>query len=104
MILLSLETPNDVQSIATENTPRILKQLAKALIRLAYPQAGLSLCWLHIPHCWKSHDAAHLAYAPAKFEVATSNTLGGDAFTKIITNAKFILIKKYLPAINSYWR
>ena len=24
-----------------------------------YAQAGLSLCWLHIPHCWKSHVAAH---------------------------------------------
>ena len=26
----------------------------------AYAQAGLSLCWSHIPHCWKSHVAAHL--------------------------------------------
>ena len=24
-------------------------------------QAGLSLCWSHIPHCWKSHVAAHLS-------------------------------------------
>ena len=23
-------------------------------------QAGLSLCWSHIPHCWKSHVTAHL--------------------------------------------
>ena len=22
-------------------------------------QAGLSLCWLHITHCWKSHATAH---------------------------------------------
>ena len=25
----------------------------------AYAQASLSLCWSHIPHCWKSHVAAH---------------------------------------------
>ena len=22
-------------------------------------ETGLSLCWLHIPHCWKAHVAAH---------------------------------------------
>ena len=26
----------------------------------AYAQAGLSLCWLHIPHCWKSHFTAQI--------------------------------------------
>ena len=25
-------------------------------------QAGLSLCWSHIPHCWKSHVTAQLYY------------------------------------------
>ena len=25
----------------------------------AYAQADLRLCWSHIPHCWKSHVAAH---------------------------------------------
>ena len=25
-----------------------------------YVQAGLSLCWSHIPHCWKSHVGAHI--------------------------------------------
>ena len=25
-----------------------------------YVQAGLSLCWSHIPHCWKSHVTAQL--------------------------------------------
>ena len=25
-----------------------------------YAQAGLRLCWSHIPHCWKSHVAAHM--------------------------------------------
>ena len=25
-----------------------------------YAQAGLSLCWSHIPHCWKSHVTAHM--------------------------------------------
>ena len=26
----------------------------------AYVQAGLNLCWSHIPHCWKSHVVAQL--------------------------------------------
>ena len=25
----------------------------------AYAQADLRFCWSHIPHCWKSHVAAH---------------------------------------------
>ena len=27
----------------------------------AYAQADLRLCWSHIPHCWKSHVAAHIS-------------------------------------------
>ena len=30
----------------------------------AYAQAGMSLCWSHIPHCWKSHVAAHILVLP----------------------------------------
>ena len=26
----------------------------------AYAQAGLSFCWSHLPHCWKSPVVAHL--------------------------------------------
>ena len=26
----------------------------------AYAQAGLSLCWSHIPHCWKSNPMTHI--------------------------------------------
>ena len=36
-----------------------------ALIRLrdwAYAQADMRLCWSHIPHCWKSHVAAHMLH------------------------------------------
>ena len=32
----------------------------KALIRLRVCAADLRLCWSHIPHCWKSHAAAHI--------------------------------------------
>ena len=40
---------------------RIVKRLAKALIRLrVYVQADLRLCWSHIPHSWKSHVASHM--------------------------------------------
>ena len=28
----------------------------------AYAQAGLSLCWSHIPNCWKSHATAHIPF------------------------------------------
>ena len=27
----------------------------------AYAQADLSLCWSHIPHCWKSYALAHMS-------------------------------------------
>ena len=40
---------------------RILKRLAKALIRLRDAQAGLSLCWSHIPHYWKAYALAQLS-------------------------------------------
>ena len=55
-LLLSLETPNVVQSEAYH---RVFKRLAKALLRL-------SVCtgWsepLLVAHCWKSHVAAHIA-------------------------------------------
>ena len=35
----------------------------------AYAQAGLRLCWSHIPHCWKSHALAHFIGLKPKFEV-----------------------------------
>ena len=38
----------------------VFKRLAKLWSDCAYAQAGLSLCWLHIPHCWKSHVTAHI--------------------------------------------
>ena len=28
----------------------------------AYAQADLRLCWLHIPHCWKSHALTQITY------------------------------------------
>ena len=40
-----------------------------------YAQAGLSLCWSHIPQCWKSYVAAHYDVFLSKkivFIVATS--------------------------------
>ena len=32
----------------------------------AYAQAGLSLYWSHIPHCWKSHAMAQMVLIPSK--------------------------------------
>ena len=49
------------------NTHRIFKRLVKALIRQCDAQAGLSLCWSHIPCCWKIHVTAHFQLkAPLK--------------------------------------
>ena len=31
----------------------------RLLSACAYAQAGLSLCWSHIPYCWKSHVTDH---------------------------------------------
>ena len=32
----------------------------KAPYAYMYAQAGLSLCWSHKPHCWKSHAAVQM--------------------------------------------
>ena len=34
-----------------------------------YAQADLRLCWSHIPHCWKSHAAAHFLNGEPKFRL-----------------------------------
>ena len=36
----------------------------------AYSQADLSLCWSHIPHCWKYHALAQLYLCYSTTEVA----------------------------------
>ena len=28
-----------------------------------YAQAGLSLCWSDLPHCWKSHVTVHIVFS-----------------------------------------
>ena len=38
-----------------------------------YAQAGLSLCWSHIPHCWKSHVMAHMMLVNYKMDVRVAN-------------------------------
>ena len=45
-----------------------IKEFSSHLQRLwsEYAQAGLRLCWLHIPHCWKSHVAAHMGLGGRK--------------------------------------
>ena len=40
----------------------------------AYAQAGLSLCWLHIPHCWKSHAKAQMSFK----EIIDEKSSGSD--------------------------
>ena len=59
-LLLSLETPNDVQSVALQSYN--IQATSKGSDQTDQAQADLSICWSHIPHCWKSHVAAHFTY------------------------------------------
>ena len=36
---------------------------------------NLSLCWSHIPHCWKSHFVAHMRVAKALVGIVQMYTL-----------------------------
>ena len=36
-------------------------------------QADLSLCWSHIPHCWKSHVVAHVCLRITKSAILLSS-------------------------------
>ena len=38
----------------------------------AYAQAGLRLCWSHIPNCWKSHALAHIKNCVTRYVVPCS--------------------------------
>ena len=40
----------------------------------AYTQAGLGLCWSHMPYCWKCHVAAHVFW-PCNWPILRSQTL-----------------------------
>ena len=40
----------------------------------AYAQAGLSLCWSHIPHCWKSHVMAQMFLRVVEIQCLTCQT------------------------------
>ena len=43
----------------------------------AYEHADLMFCWSHIPHCWKSHVAAHI-------KCQTLNMLSSGAFIEVL--------------------
>ena len=66
-----------------------------------YAQADLRLCWLLMPHCWKSHVSAHLFWfsleSPSEMLPmrTVTNTFYGDL--KIINENKktiYIIYKK----------
>ena len=45
----------------------------------AYAHACLSLCWAHIPHCWKSHVTAQLYWmTPLTSFIIGANTMDPD--------------------------
>ena len=63
-LLLSLETSNNVQSVAQQSWN--IQATSEGSDQKAYAQADLRFCWSHIPHCRKSHAAAQLFYAQAQ--------------------------------------
>ena len=52
-------------------------------------QAGLSLCWSHIPHCWKSHAAAHLLFVIAPI------ACGGGWFGSLFCDVVLIVFSSF---------
>ena len=78
-ILTSVDSDESVQSpfklrnsklcSTSSLSHKIFKRLAHALIRLRYAQAGLSLCWSYMPHCWKSHVVAHIYKLESKAKI-----------------------------------
>ena len=60
----------------------------------AYTQAGLSLCWSHIPNCWKSHALAHYStlFASEKNNTGSNlwrNPLGLSIYKIIKTTSEY---------------
>ena len=55
-----------------------------------YAQADLSLCWLHIPHFWKSHFTAHMVFNYSKCQVMSVTIQG-----------QYILYAQVLEAVSS---
>ena len=45
-------------SVSSSTHIEYASDLQRLLSDCAYAQAGLSLCWSHIPHCWKSRVVA----------------------------------------------
>ena len=48
-----------------------------------YAQAGLSLCWPHIPHCWKSRVAAHFLLSADFFSRLTTSKYFGSNIVRV---------------------
>ena len=61
-----METGGDIISIEPQQDfqqCRILTSIDSGEpVPYVYLRTGLSLCWPHIPHCWKSHVAALLPF------------------------------------------
>ena len=50
-------------SVSSLTLIEFLSDYQRLLSDCAYVQAGLSLCWSHIPHCWRSHATAHFNFS-----------------------------------------
>ena len=62
-LILNLETPNAVQSVAYQSAViEYSREEQRLWSDCTHAQAGLSLCWLHIPYCWKSHILAKFLF------------------------------------------
>ena len=52
----------------------------------AHAQAGLSLCWSRIPHCWKSHVRAQLCSSVIKIYDNYADRFVGQCTNKLLNN------------------
>ena len=62
-------------------------------------QADLRLCWLHIPHCWKSHGAAQIVKTQVDCHIMGhfSSNCNVCLDKNNFQGQKSILALKYLP-------
>ena len=60
-------------------------------------QADLGLCWSHIPHCWKSHVAAHINYietmTPDIYSIKSS--VDPDKLTSVVVFSDKLKLKLF---------
>ena len=75
-ILTCVDSARPMQTLNNHKNS-ILKRLAKALIRLRVCTGCLSLCWLHISHCWKRERSGSVVECLTRDRRAAGSSLTG---------------------------